>query len=512
MGIRHLVLVLGDQLDRRSSALEDLDPTRDRVLMVEAPGEAAHVWSSKPRIAVFLAAMRHFARELSAQGLPVDYLALGHHPHRTIEAALADAIARLSPERVVAVEPGEWRLERSLGQVAREAGVPLAWREDRHFLASRRDFAQWARGYRQLRMEFFYREMRRRTGVLMDGDEPAGGRWNFDAENRESFGRDGPSGLVPPPAFEPDAVTREALAAVERHFPAHPGSLEGFAWPVTRDDARVALAAFVRDRLPAFGRHQDAMWTGQPALNHSLLSAAMNLKLLDPREVIEAAEREYREGRAGLESAEGFIRQVLGWREFIRGLYWLDMPGMAEANHFGHERPLPRWYWTGETRMNCMREAVGQTLRTGYAHHIQRLMVTGQFALLAQVDPKAVAAWYLAVYADAVEWAELPNVAGMALYANGGRFTSKPYVASGAYVDRMSDYCRHCAYRPKEVTGERACPMTTLYWHFLGRHEAEFAAHPRTALMIRNLRRLSEAEREAISLWAERLLGSLDTL
>ncbi len=512
MPLRHLVLVLGDQLDRRSAALEGFDPARDRILLVEAPGEAAHVWSSKPRIAVFLAAMRHFARELASRGWPVDYLALGRHAHATIEAALADALARLSPERLVAVEPGEWRLEQSIAAVAREAGVPLVWREDRHFLASRLDFAAWARGYRQLRLESFYRWMRQRTGVLMDGDKPAGGRWNFDAENRESFGRDGPKGLVPPPAFPPDEVTRETIADVERHFPRHPGSLAAFSWPVTREDALAALAAFVRDRLPAFGRHQDAMWSGEPVLNHSLLSVALNLKLLDPREVIEAAEREWREGRAGLESVEGFIRQVLGWREFVRGVYWLDMPGMAEANEFGHRRRLPAWYWTGETRMNCMREAIGQTLRTGYAHHIQRLMVTGQFALLAEIDPKAVADWYLAVYADAVEWVELPNVAGMALHANGGRFTSKPYIATGAYVDRMSDYCRGCAYQPKESTGARACPMTTLYWHFLGRHEARFAAHPRTALMIRNLRRLSEAEREAISLWAEQVLASLDTL
>lgn len=511
-GVRHLVLVLGDQLDRRSSALEDFDPARDRILMVEAPGEAKRAWSSKPRTAVFLAAMRHFARELEAQGLAVDYLALGRHPHETIEAALAQALARLRPQRLVAVEPGEWRLERAIERVAAEAGTPLAWREDRHFLVSRLEFAQWARGYRQVRMENFYRWMRRRTGVLMEGDEPAGGRWNFDAENRESFGRDGPRDIPAVPAFPPDALTRQVLEEVERHFADHPGELAAFSWPVTREDALAALEAFVRERLPGFGRHQDAMWTGEATLNHSLLSVAMNLKLLDPREVIAAAERAWREGRAGLESVEGFVRQVLGWREFIRGLYWLDMPGLAEANHFGHARALPAWYWTGNTRMNCMREAVGQTLRTGYAHHIQRLMVTGQFALLAEVDPKAVAGWYLAVYADAVEWAELPNVAGMALYANGGRFTSKPYVASGAYIDRMSDYCRGCAYRPKVAAGPKACPVTTLYWHFLARHEDEFAAHPRTALMIRNLRRLSGAEREAISLWAERLLASSDAL
>lgn len=511
-GLRHLVLVLGDQLDGRSSALEGFDAARDRILMVEAPGEAARVWSAKPRIAVFLAAMRHFARDLEARGLPIDYLALGRHDHPTVEAALAAALARHRPERLVAVEPGEWRLVASLEAVAREAGVPLAWREDRHFLVSRAEFAQWARGYRQLRMESFYRWMRKRTGVLMDGDGPAGGEWNFDASNRESFGRQGPSGIPAVPAFAPDALTREVLADVERHFGDHPGDLAAFAWPVTREDALAALEAFVRDRLPAFGRHQDAMWTGEETLNHSLLSVAMNLKLLAPGEVVAAAERAWREGRAPIESVEGFVRQVLGWREFVRGMYWLDMPGMREANHFGHARALPAWYWTGQTKMNCMREAIGQTLRTGYAHHIQRLMVTGQFALLAEVDPKAVADWYLAVYADAVEWVELPNVAGMALYANGGRFTSKPYVATGAYIDRMSDYCRHCAYRPKLATGPKACPFTTLYWHFLARHEDEFAGHPRTALMIRNLRRLGEDERKAISLSAARILADPDAL
>jgi len=491
--IRHRVLVLGDQLDARSSALEDFDPARDRILMVEAPGEAAHVWSSKPRIAVFLAAMRHFARDLEGRGWPVDYLALGTHPHATIEATLADDLARNPPERLVAVEPGEWRLEQSIAGVAAEAGVPLAWREDRHFLVSRREFADWARGYRQLRMESFYRRMRKLTGILMQDGEPAGGEWNFDARNREPFGRKGPGAVRAVPAFAPDGITRETLEAVERHFPGHPGDLASFSWPVTREDALAALEAFVRERLPDFGRHQDAMWTGEETLNHSLLAVAMNLKLLDPREVIAAAELAWREGRAGIESVEGFVRQVLGWREFIRGMYWLDMPGMREANHFGHARALPAWYWTGDTRMNCMREAVGQTLRTGYAHHIQRLMVTGQFALLAEVDPKAAADWYLAVYADAVEWAELPNVAGMALYADGGRFTSKPYVASGAYIDRMSDYCRGCAYDRKQRTGDHACPFNALYWDFFDRHAATLGLNPRLGMVYRQLARLDMA-------------------
>ena len=509
-GCRHLILVLGDQLDPASAALAGVDAKRDIVLMVEAPGESTHAWSAKSRIAYFLSAMRHFAQALRARGLAVDYQALGLHPHATLAEALTQALKAHRPGEVVVVEPGEWRVERMLESVCAAAGVPLVICEDTHFLVSRRAFGNWASGYRQLRMESFYRWMRRETGVLVEDGEPAGGRWNYDADNRESFGREGPAQGPDRPRFAADRITREVFAAVEQHFPDHPGSTDAFDWPVTREDALTALQSFVRDRLPVFGRHQDAMWTGEPTLAHSLLAAPLNVKLLHPREVVAAAEAAWQAGEAPIESVEGFIRQVLGWREFIRGMYWLDMPGLAEANHFGHTRPLPQWYWTGETRMQCMREAIGQTLRLGYAHHIQRLMVTGQFALLAGIDPKAVAQWYLGMYVDAVEWVELPNVAGMALYANGGRFTSKPYVASGAYVDRMSNYCRGCAYRPKESTGERACPLTTLYWHFLDRNEAQFAGHPRTALMVKNLQRLSPAERAAIRDWGDKLLARID--
>jgi deoxyribodipyrimidine photolyase-related protein len=354
--------------------------------------------------------------------------------------------------------------------------------------------------------------MRRRTGVLMDGAEPAGGTWNYDKENRAGFGRRGPGLMPAAPSVAPDALTREVIADVERRFGDHPGSLARFDWPVTRADALVWLEDFVAHRLAGFGRYQDAMWTDTPFAWHSRLSAALNLKLLDPREVIAAAEAAYRQGRAPLPSVEGFIRQVLGWREFIRGAYWLDMPQLARENHYRHERPLPAWYWTGATGMRCMQAAIGQTLEHGYAHHIQRLMVTGNFALLAELLPQAVHEWYLAVYVDAVEWAELPNTAGMALHANGGRFTSKPYIASGAYVKRMSNYCDGCRYRPDRREGGDACPFTVLYWHFLDRKEAVLAANPRTALMVRNLGRLSAAERDGIRRTAAGLLDRLDTL
>lgn len=510
--MRKLVLILGDQLAQDSPALEDFDPAQDALLMIETMGEAQQVWSHKARIAFFLAAMRHHAAWLRAQGWPVDYRALGDHAHADLCTVLGDALREHRPQRLVLVEPGEWRLAQAIRATAQEAGVTLQMLDDTHFLISRHEFADWARGYKQLRMEFFYRFMRRRLGVLMEGDQPVGGRWNFDAENRKGFGRAGPGWVPPHQGFAPDAVTRAVLDEVATRFAGHPGSLAHFDWPVTRADALAALGDFVQHRLAHFGTWQDAMWRDAPVLYHARISAAMNLKLLSPREVVDAVLAAWRAQDLPLAGVEGFVRQVIGWREFIRGVYWLDMPGLREANHFGHTRELPRWYWTGDTHMQCMRQVVTQTLDYAYAHHIQRLMVTGMFAMLAEVAPQQVEDWYLAVYVDAVEWVELPNVAGMAIYANGGRFTSKPYAASGAYVARMSNYCAGCRYQPEQRTGERACPLTTLYWHFLDRHEAELAHEPRTALMVKNLGRLPEAERQAIRAQAARLLDGLDDL
>ncbi len=507
-----LVIVLGDQLDPKSSALADLDPARDTVLLVEAPAEAAQVWSHKARIALFFAAMRRFAHALVTAGLPVEYLRIGTHPHASLAAAWRDAIERLAPACVVAVEPGDWRVLEDLQRTCAAADVPLEIRPDTHFLCSRDEFATWAGDRSSLRMEYFYRWMRKRTGVLMDGAEPAGGRWNFDSENRKGFGARGPGRVPEPVGFAPDATTRAALADVEAHFPSHPGSLSTFAWPVTPAMARVALASFIDQRLSKFGVHQDAMWTDMPFGWHSLLAAALNLKLIDPRDVIAAAEASWRAGRADLPAVEGFIRQVLGWREFIRGVYWRDMPQMARANHFGHANALPAWYWTGNTGMNCMRQVVGQTLAHGYAHHIQRLMVTGNFALLAQVQPAAVCDWYLAVYVDAVDWVERPNTTGMALFADGGRFTSKPYIASGQYIHRMSNYCKGCRYDPAQRTGPGACPVTVLYWRFVLEHESVLGANPRTVLMARNALRLEAPEREAVRSTAAAMLADLEAL
>jgi deoxyribodipyrimidine photolyase-related protein len=521
MPVESLRLVLGDQLSRDNPALADLDARVDRVAMIEASGEAMHVRSHKARIVLFLSAMRHFAAALRAEGVPLEYVALDDAGATSLVDRLAALLDALRPRELVVCEPGEWRLLVALQDLSAARGLPLRVLPDTHFMCSTVDFARWAGRSRTLRMERFYRWMRERNGVLMrDDGEPEGGRWNFDEDNRAAYPRGGPGEIPPPARFAPEAITRDVMALVEARFADHPGSLASFGWPVTREQALEALARFVEARLGSFGRYQDAMWTATPFGWHALLSTSLNLKLLDPREVVAAAERAWRAqpadergaggGRLPLASVEGFVRQVLGWREFVRGVYWLDMPALAQANHLRADRALPAWWWTGDTRMACMRETVGQTLRDGYAHHIQRLMITGNFALLAGLAPREVAAWYLAVYVDAVEWVELPNVAGMALYATGGRFTSKPYAASGAYVKRMSDYCRGCAYAPDVRTGPRACPTTTLYWRFLDAHQAELAANPRTALMARNLARLSAEERAAIRDWGDRVLAGLD--
>ena len=517
MSCRHLILILGDQLTMDNPALTDYDPEQDHILMVEAPAEATHVWSHKARIALFLSAMRHFADELAAHGKPPIYLALGQHAHASLADAWRAQIATLKPQKLILCEPGEYRLLQQLIAIAGECGVPLAVRDDDHFMCSRADFARWAGKGKSLRMEFFYRWMRKRHDVLMEDGAPVGGVWNFDADNRQAFGKRGPQDLPAMPPVNIDAVTHAVLAEVEHQFPEHPGNLAHFVWPVTRAQALQFLDDFIRYRLAGFGPHQDAMWQSPdgaptPFLWHSLLSSSLNLKLLDPREVIAAAEQAWRQGDLPLASVEGFIRQVLGWREFIRGVYWLDMPQMASDNHYGHARALPAWYWTGDTGMNCLRQTIRQTLQYGYAHHIQRLMVTGLFGLLAEIDPRQVEAWYLAVYVDAVEWVELPNTAGMALYANGGRFTSKPYVASGAYIKRMSNYCDGCRYRPEVKTGPQACPLTTLYWHFLIRHHAAFANNPRTALMAKNVDRMSAEQQAAIQEYASQLLQKLESL
>jgi deoxyribodipyrimidine photolyase-related protein len=508
-GLRHLVVVLGDQLDPESAALDGFDPRQDRVWMAEVRAEATHVWSHKARIGLFLAAMRHFRDGIAARGWPIAYRALGTHAEDSLGGALAEDLRRLRPRSVVMVEPGEWRVREEIGAVLAAGGVALDTRPDRHFLCAPEAFAAWASARTVIRLEHFYRWLRQRTGVLMQGRRPRGGRWNFDPENRQHLPKAGPGELPAPVGFPPDGLTRATLAEVAARYPGHPGTLARFDWPVTPADAERALEDFVAHRLTRFGPYQDAMWAGEPWLYHSRLSAALNLKLISPRRVIEAAAAALDRGAAPLASVEGFVRQVLGWRELLRGLYWRHMPGWLEQNALGADRPLPHFYWTGEVESTCLRVVIGQTLEHGYAHHIQRLMVTGLFALLLGVRPRAVHEWYLAAYVDAVEWVELPNTLGMSQYADGGWLASKPYVASGRYIQRMSNYCAGCRYDPGAATGARACPFTTLYWDFLRRHRERFADHPRAGMQWRSLARLDAATLGQVAAQARALRESL---
>jgi deoxyribodipyrimidine photolyase-related protein len=470
------------------------------VWMAEVIEESTHVWSAKQRIAVFLSAMRHFAAGLVQRGIPLAYMRLDDAGNQgTLALELAGAINQRQPAGLVLTAPGDWRVLQSLRDVATAYKLPLELRDDTHFFSTVRDFAAHAKGRKQLRLEYWYRELRQKNGILMEGKEPVGGQWNFDADNRESFGKAGPQNVPAPTRFEPDAITQEVIALVNAQFASHPGTLQTFGWPVTRPQALLALQNFIQQRLPLFGQYEDAMWSGEAWLYHSHLSCALNLKLLEAREVVQAAEDAYRAGHAPLAAVEGFIRQILGWREFVRGIYWLHMPDYLERNALNAQAELPAWYWTGGTDMACLKDAIGQTLEHGYAHHIQRLMVTGLYALLLGVKPQAVHQWYLSVYVDAVEWVELPNTLGMGQFGDGGLMASKPYVASGKYIQRMSNHCKGCKYDPALSTGATACPFTTLYWDFLNRHEVLLKKNPRMAMQLKNLARLDGPARDAIA-------------
>jgi deoxyribodipyrimidine photolyase-related protein len=506
---RTLRFILGDQLSHRISSLRDVDRDRDVVLMAEVQGECRYAPHHKKKIAFVLSAMRHFAEDLRTEGLNVDYRTLETTGDEgSFRSALADAVERHRPERIVVTEPGEWRVREDMFGWESAVGVPVEIRDDDRFLSPHAQFADWAKGRKSLRMEYFYREMRRRTGLLIDDvGKPLGGRWNFDADNRKAL----PAGVDPPePArFEPDAITRDVINLVRTRFADNFGDLEPFWFAVTQPHADAAFEHFVRRALPLFGDYQDAMKEGEKTLYHSVLSPYLNVGLLDPLDVCRRVEAEYRAGRAPLNAAEGFIRQVIGWREFTRGIYWLMMPEYAETNFFAAGRALPDFYWSGETDLNCLRQCLTQTREEAYAHHIQRLMVTGNFALIAGIDRKEVSAWYLGVYADAFEWVELPNTHGMALFADGGVFASKPYAASGKYIRRMSDYCRGCRYDVNKATGPDACPFNFLYWNFLGEHRARLAGNPRMAMIYRMLDRMPTERVASMKRQAEHFLDRL---
>jgi deoxyribodipyrimidine photolyase-related protein len=506
--VRNLVLVLGDQLSVNLSSLAAADPKQDLVLMCEVAEEATYVRHHKKKIILLFSAMRHFAAELKALGWRVAYTRLEEVDNvGSFTGEVARAIGARKPERIIVTAPGEWRVLDAMRGWQAKFQVPVDILADTRFISRTDDFAVWAKGRKQLRMEYFYRDMRRKTGLLMDGDEPAGGQWNFDHDNRKPAKADL---FIPEPAhFQQDQITREVVALVKDRFADHFGDADPFWFAVTRVDAEAAFEHFLNVGLLHFGDYQDAMVLGERFLYHSLISMYLNCGLLDPLAICRKVDAAYRAGKVPLNAAEGYIRQIIGWREYVRGIYWLKMPDYARSNALGHTRKLPEFYWTGDTKMTCLREAITQTKEEAYAHHIQRLMVTGTFGLLAGVSPQALHEWYLAVYADAYEWVELPNTIGMSQFADGGLLASKPYAASGAYINRMSNYCTNCIYDVKQRTGPKACPFNALYWDFISRHATVIKNNPRMVQMVRTYDKFDEAEKDRIRESAAAVLSDL---
>jgi deoxyribodipyrimidine photolyase-related protein len=476
--MKTLRLILADQLTHSIASLDGADKANDIIMLCEVMAEATYVKHHPKKIAFLFSAMRHFAQELQEKGYVVRYITLDHPENtKTFLGEIKRAINECGCNRIILTEPGEYRVLKTFQSLESIAGVPVDIKTDTRFLSSVNDFKKWAQDKKQLRMEFFYRDMRKRYCILMDGDNPVGGAWNYDKENRKT-----PKGKLNIPkrmSHKKSAITQTVLALVKTCFSDHFGDLEPFHFAVTRAEALKELQHFIDHILPFFGDYQDAMVTGEPYLYHSLISSYLNAGLLLPLEICQMAEQAYHNKKAPLNAVEGFIRQILGWREYVRGIYWLHMPRYADMNFFNADQPLPAFYWGAKTHMACVAEAVKHTREHAYSHHIQRLMVTGNFALLAGLNVEEVCAWYLAVYADAYEWVELPNTLGMALYADNGIMASKPYAASGKYIDKMSNYCEGCIYDPDIAVGDKACPFNALYWDFFARNEQLLRGNPR---------------------------------
>ncbi len=459
--------------------------------MAEVEQELTHVWCHKLRIAFFLSAMRHFRDELNALGYQTSYHEISASPGQDVGpdfcSVLKRDVQRLKPKRLIVVEPGDYRVKTALTQCAKDLGALLEIAVDRHFYSTLEEFAEYARG-KSLLLENFYRYMRKKHRILIDGpNHPAGGQWNYDAQNREPLKSASLDSVLSPFTFEADETTRQVIQLVQMRFPGHPGSLDHFTLPVTKSDAAKLLRHFLEHRLARFGTYEDAMLAGQPFLYHSRLSALLNVKLIDPRACVKGAVAAYEEGRAPINSVEGFVRQILGWREFMRGVYWLYMPEYLEKNFLDHTEAVPQFFWDGETEMNCIRNTVKGIIQNGYAHHIQRLMVMGLFAQLYGVHPRLFHEWHMAMYLDAIDWVSLPNTLGMSQYGDGGIVGTKPYCASGNYINKMSDYCHRCRYNPKTAVGDNACPFTTLYYDFLDRHYEKFRNNNRMKFQLQNL-------------------------
>lgn len=503
-----LRLILGDQLSREISSLEGCVSSKDVILMCEIWNEATYVKHHKKKIAFLFSAMRHFAEELKASGYRVEYTKLNDKDNTGFfKTEVERTLKKYKFDHIVVTHPGEYRVLQDIESWEAGFGMPVKIKSDNRFLCTTEEFSTWAKDRKQLRLEYFYREIRKKNSILMNGSDPVGGQWNYDSENRQPP----KSGLEIPEPYsnDTDDITREVMDLVAERFSDHFGDLEPFYFAVTRDQALQALYLFIEHRLKNFGTFQDAMIEGEPWMYHSHIGFYLNCGLLLPMECVRAAEEAYNQDKVPLNSVEGFIRQIIGWREYVRGVYWLKMPDYANENFFGAKRNLPEFYWTAETKMNCLHQCISETKKNAYAHHIQRLMILGNFALISGFDPVQVNEWFLIVYADAYEWVELPNVSGMILFADGGFLASKPYAAGANYINKMSNYCKNCNYQVTKKNGPNACPFNYLYWDFLVRNRDQLQSNHRVSMMYKTYDRMDEDKKNAIRHDSEQFLNAL---
>lgn len=511
--MNNTIWILGDQLTLQHPALAAPDPAGDVVLMIESRERGAHCKYHRIKLVMIYAAMRHFAAGLRERGWTVDYHRLADT--EDFETAWKRHRKNFPGRKLLMMEPNSWMETVQAQKIAEEYSLDLETLPSCQFLVPRTEFQNQSSGRKRLLMENHYRPLRQKRNILMaEGGQPEGGVWNFDSENRKTVAdwkkaKPSPPPLSPLATPQKDPLVKEVAAEVDRWFPEAFGSSAGTWVPVTRSEALALLGDFVRHRLSHYGDYQDLMLEGSPGMFHSLISASLNIGLLDPMECVDAAVDAWKTGKAPLGAVEGFVRQIIGWREFINGVYWLKMPGYAESNGLSATRPLPEFFYTGMTEMKCLRTVLREAHDSAYNHHIQRLMILGNFLLLAGIRPREAYRWFLEMYVDAFDWVMAANVLGMALHADGGFMATKPYAGSGAYISRMSNYCQGCAYDPKKKSGAGACPFNLLYWDFFDRHMERFSSNPRVGMIINTWRKRPEAEKNVIRAEAAAFLDNL---
>lgn len=506
MSVRTTIWITGDQCSMKNTALKSADKSKSVVLMIESVKRGNQIQYHKKKLVLIYSIMRHFALELEEAGWKVDY----YKEYPDFGNAVKEHFDKHKTKKLLMMEQSEYKANERLQKlIPKEIEVEIT--AHCNFISTREEFEKLHKSKdSRVTMENFYRVMRKKTNLLMDGADPVGGSWNYDKSNRLPPDKDFKWKEIK--RFEPDQITKDVIKMVDKYFGDHPGSTDNFIYAVTRTDAVLAAQNFMKERLNEFGPHQDAMLEDKPFLNHSILSPYINTCLLHPLELARKAEEEYREGRAQLSSVEGFIRQLIGWREFVWRVYWRLMPEYKERNELSANHKVPEFFWTGKTKMRCMSDSLKTTIDNGYAHHIVRLMLLGNFSLIAGLSPLAVNEWFTQMFVDGYDWVMVPNVVGMTLHADGGYVGTKPYAASANYINKMSDYCKKCPYDLKLATGEKACPFNTLYWDFLIRNEDKFKSNHRMAMMMKNLAGKPDHWRAEIDKQARTIMRNIDTI